>query len=71
MIALDADAGRLELEISDEELAARRAAWAPPPRQYDRGWYSLYVDTVTQASEGADLAFLRGGSGALVTRESH
>jgi dihydroxyacid dehydratase/phosphogluconate dehydratase len=71
IIALDADAGTLQLEISDEELAARRAAWTPPPREYDRGWYSLYIDTVTQAHEGADLAFLRGRSGAEVTRESH
>jgi len=71
VIRLDADAGRLELEVSDEELAVRRAAWTPPPREYERGWYSLYVDTVTQANEGADLAFLRGRSGAVVTRESH
>ena len=71
MIALDADAGRLDLEIADDELTARRAAWVPPPREYDRGWYSLYIDTVTQASEGADLNFLRGRSGSIVTRESH
>ena len=71
VIRLDADAGVLDLEISDAELAARRAAWAPPPRDYDRGWYSLYVDTVMQANEGADLSFLRGRSGGVVTRESH
>jgi dihydroxy-acid dehydratase len=70
-IFLDAEAGVLELEIDAAELAARHAAWVAPERAYTRGWYSLYVDTVTQADEGADLSFLRGGSGSLVTRESH
>jgi dihydroxy-acid dehydratase len=71
MIALDVEAGQISLEVSEEEVAARRAAWTPPAEQYDRGWYKLYIDTVTQAHEGADLAFLKGRSGDLVTRESH
>ncbi len=70
MISLDVPARSLSLEISDEEMAARRAAWQPPaaPR---RGWARLYVDHVLQANRGADLDFLVGGSGSEVARDSH
>ncbi|MBV8970826.1 MAG: dihydroxy-acid dehydratase, partial [Sphingomonadaceae bacterium] len=71
MIVLDTAAATLTLEISDAELAARAAAWVPPAPAYDRGWYKLYVDHVLQADQGADLDFLVGSSGSVVTRESH
>ena len=70
-IAIDVEAGTLDLDIPDAELAARRAAWSPDPSRYDRGWYNLYIETVAQAHEGADLKFLKGASGSVVTRESH
>jgi dihydroxy-acid dehydratase len=70
MIELDVEARRLHLEVSDEELAKRRAAWQAPelPR---RGYYRLYVEHVLQADQGADLDFLVGSSGAPVPRDSH
>ena len=69
-ITVDVPARRLHLEVSDAELARRRAAWtAPTPPA--RGWYKLYVDHVQQANLGADLDFLVGGSGAPVPRDSH
>ena len=71
MIALDTYAGTLTIEIDDTEMARRAAAWTPTPPAYARGWYKLYVDSVLQADQGADLDFLRGGSGSAVTRESH
>lgn len=70
-ISLDVAARRLSLEISDVELAARLAGLPKPANPHARGYYKLYVDTVTQADQGADLGFLRGKSGADVTRESH
>jgi L-arabonate dehydrase len=70
IIELDVAARRLHLDVSDEELAKRRAAWvAPEPPK--RGYYKLYVETVQQADKGADLDFLVGGSGTTVTRDSH
>jgi dihydroxy-acid dehydratase len=69
-IELDVDARRLHLEVSDEELARRRAAWQPPPLP-TRGYYKLYVEHVLQADQGADLDFLVGSSGAPVPRDSH
>jgi L-arabonate dehydrase len=70
MITLDVPARSIRMEVEDEVLAQRRAAWTPP-RSPERGWAKLYVDHVLQAHEGADLDFLAGCSGAEVPRESH
>ncbi|HYS65655.1 MAG TPA: IlvD/Edd family dehydratase [Paraburkholderia sp.] len=70
MIELDVEARRLHLDVTDEELARRRAAWQPPAPP-TRGYYKLYVDHVLQADQGADLDFLVGSSGAPVPRDSH
>jgi dihydroxyacid dehydratase/phosphogluconate dehydratase len=71
VIELDVDARLLHLEVSDEELARRRAAWNPIPLPETGGYQQLYVQHVMQASEGADLDFLVGCRGTTVTRESH
>lgn len=71
MIELDVEARRLHLDISDEELARRRAAWVAPPRPTERGYVRLYVDHVMQSNKGCDLDFLVGASGDVVNRESH
>jgi dihydroxy-acid dehydratase len=70
VIELDVAARRLHLDVSDEELARRRAAWKAPELP-KRGYYKLYVEHVQQADKGADLDFLVGGSGTTVTRDSH
>ncbi|MCM3871585.1 MAG: L-arabinonate dehydratase [Pyrinomonadaceae bacterium] len=71
MIELNVAERRLHLDIPDEELARRRAAWQPPEAAFERGYYKLYVEHVMQADRGADLDFLVGKSGAEVPRESH
>ncbi len=71
MIVLDVDARRLHLDVAEDELARRKAAWTPPAPADRRGWYRLYFDHVMQADSGADLDFLVGASGALVPRENH
>jgi dihydroxy-acid dehydratase len=70
-IELDVARRSLRLLVSDDELAARRKQWVPPPPHSRRGWVKLYCDTVQQADKGVDLDFLRGASGAPVGRESH
>ena len=70
-IELDVDARRLHLDVSDEELARRRAEWQPPPAAQASGYVNMYVRHVEQADKGADLDFLRGCRGHAVPRESH
>jgi dihydroxy-acid dehydratase len=71
MIELDVEQRRLHLDVSDEELARRRAAWTPPQPAATRGYVSLYIQHVLGADKGADLDFLQGSSGSTVTRDSH
>jgi dihydroxy-acid dehydratase len=52
-ITLDVAARRLDLEISDDELAARLAGWVAPEPRYSRGVFARYADRVGSASEGA------------------
>ena len=71
LITLDVEARLLQLEISDEELARRKAAWQPPAPLATRGWVRVYLDHVEQAELGADLDILVGKSGAQVDRDLH
>ncbi|HSI51399.1 MAG TPA: IlvD/Edd family dehydratase [Ideonella sp.] len=73
-IELDAETGRLHLDVSEEELASRLAAWAAV-QQVDpadaTGYRHLYVKHVMQADQGCDFDFLVGCRGAAVPRHSH
>jgi len=70
-ISLDVPARSLTVEVSDEELASRRADWTPPPSVHQRGYARLYTEHVLQADQGADLDFLVGSSGSAVPRDNH
>jgi len=70
-IELDVAGRRLNLLVSDEELAARRLKWKPTHKMDKRGYVQLYQQRVQQAHLGADLDFLVGNSGSTVTRDSH
>lgn len=59
-IALDVEKRTLNLEISDEEMAARKMAWAPPAPKFARGYGAMFSTHVTQANEGCDFDFLQG-----------
>jgi dihydroxy-acid dehydratase len=61
VITLDVPARRLTLEVDDEELDKRRAAWRPPPAKFGRGYGALYLQHITQADEGCDFDFLEAG----------
>ncbi len=71
LIEVDVAARRIHLHVTDEELAARKASWQPLDLGVKRGYVRLYLDHVEQAHLGADLDFLKGGSGSEVTRDSH
>ncbi|HEY3938138.1 MAG TPA: L-arabinonate dehydratase [Bryobacteraceae bacterium] len=58
LISLDAESRRLDLLISESELAARRARWSKPAPRYERGYGALYLERVTQAHQGCDFDFL-------------
>jgi dihydroxy-acid dehydratase len=52
-ITIDAGRRLLQLEVPDEELARRRAAWTRPAPRYTRGVLSKYSRQVSSASRGA------------------
>jgi dihydroxy-acid dehydratase len=52
-ITLDIDARRLDVDLSDEEIARRVDAYEPPEPHYKRGVMAKYAASVSSASEGA------------------
>lgn len=56
VITIDIDAGTLTLEVDEDELALRRAAWQPPAPKYTTGVLSRYAKLATSADKGAYLS---------------
>jgi dihydroxy-acid dehydratase len=55
IVTIDVGARRLHVELSDEEIEARLAAWSPPATRYASGVFARYAALVSSASEGAVL----------------
>ncbi len=53
MVIIDAERRILRLDVPEEELARRRALWAPPAPRYTRGTLAKYARLVSSASRGA------------------
>jgi dihydroxy-acid dehydratase len=70
-IALDVDAGTIELEVPADEVARRLERLGPPEPRYRRGYGALYLDHVLQAHEGCDFDFLRARPGDEPQREPY
>ena len=51
-ITIDADACRIDVDLSEAELAKRQAAWQQPPYKSNRGTLYKYIKNVKSASEG-------------------
>jgi dihydroxy-acid dehydratase len=51
-VTIDAEGKRIDMDVSDEELARRRDAWAAPPLKHTRGTLGRYIRTVRSASLG-------------------
>ncbi|WP_421333228.1 L-arabinonate dehydratase [Aeromonas sp. 603607] len=62
LIELDIANGRLNMLVSDEELAERRRTLKPVHKVYERSYAALYQQHVTQADQGCDFDFLQTGS---------
>jgi L-arabonate dehydrase len=71
MIEIDVPARRIYLDISDEELQARLAAWTPNAPAPQGGYMQIFHTHVQGADTGADFDFLRGCRGAPVGKDSH
>jgi dihydroxy-acid dehydratase len=61
LIELDVPGRKLNLKVSDAELAQRKAAWKAPAPRYERGYGAAFSQHITQANEGCDFDFLEGG----------
>ncbi|RIH88506.1 Dihydroxy-acid dehydratase [Calidithermus terrae] len=55
VIAIDCDAGTLELEVAPEVLEARKARWQAPEPHYKSGLFARYARLVSSARYGAVL----------------
>ena len=59
IIRIDIPAYKLELKVSDEELAKRRAAWTPREPKINTGYLARYAAMVTSGTRGAILEIPR------------
>ena len=55
IIAIDIPNCHIEVKVSDEELAARKAAWICPEPKVKTGYLARYAKMVSSAAEGATL----------------
>ncbi|MBD3679002.1 MAG: dihydroxy-acid dehydratase [Rhodobacteraceae bacterium] len=67
IVEIDVPNRTLNMRVSDEELAARRAAWTAPEPRYERGYGKMFSQHVEQADTGCDFDFLRTDFGAPVS----
>ena len=66
MITLDVPNRRLDVEVSEAEMAQRRSAWVAPEPRYGRGYGWMFLKHVEQADKGCDFDFLRSEFGPPV-----
>jgi dihydroxy-acid dehydratase len=66
LVTVDVPARSIRMEVTDEELARRKAAWTRPSARYERGYGWMFSRHVKQANEGCDFDFLETSFGAPV-----
>ena len=70
IVSIDVEARSIRMEVSDEELEKRLAAWTPPAAHFERGYGWVFTKHIQQANEGCDFDFLRTEFGAPVAEPS-
>lgn len=63
IVKLDLPNRRLDMLVSEAELAERRKAWTAPEPRFERGWGWMFSKHVTQADQGCDFDFLQSDFG--------
>ncbi|HEX7889511.1 MAG TPA: L-arabinonate dehydratase [Ramlibacter sp.] len=58
-ISVDIPNRTIHVDVSDEELAKRRAGWKAPPPRFSRGYGWMFTEHILQANDGCDMDFLR------------
>jgi len=66
MISVDVPGRSIRLDVSDEELALRKAAWVQPPKHFERGYGWMFSQHIMQADQGCDFDYLETSFGAPV-----
>ncbi|AXF01634.1 L-arabinonate dehydratase [Paraburkholderia hospita] len=69
MIELDVPQRKLNVLVSDEELARRKAEWVAPASRFSRGYGAMHQVHVLQADKGCDFDFLQRGGASTATGE--
>jgi dihydroxy-acid dehydratase len=59
IVEVDVDARTINMVVSEEELAKRKAEWQAPPVRYERGYGWMFTKHIQQANEGCDFDFLK------------
>jgi dihydroxyacid dehydratase/phosphogluconate dehydratase len=57
---------RLNVQLSDDEMAQRRAVWVAPEPRFERGYGWMFARHIQQADKGCDFDYLETGFGAPV-----
>jgi len=66
IVEVDVPARKLNMKVSDAELARRRAEWSPPAPRFGRGYGWIFAKHIEQADKGCDFDFLKTDFGPPV-----
>jgi len=66
IIEVDIPQRKLNVEISENEMSARRKKWKEPEPRYERGYGYIYSKHIEQADKGCDFDFLKSDFGSAV-----
>jgi dihydroxyacid dehydratase/phosphogluconate dehydratase len=66
MITINIKNRRIQMEVSDEELERRKAAWKPLPPRFERGYGWVFSRHIEQAPDGCDFDFMKTDFGTPV-----